>query len=137
MTRGFAANTMTVEAVLREHPREHAARLQSLGVSKMDFSAVDLTEDQKAFAQEVAAFLDGFDVFPATDSAHRIAAREAAAGRYSYWDAVLIVSAADFGCSILLSEDMHDGAKLAGVTVRNPFGSKGLSKVAREVLEPK
>ena len=38
--------------------REYAARIQSLGVSEMDFSAVALTEAQQAFAEEVRAFLD-------------------------------------------------------------------------------
>ena len=57
---------------------------------------------------------------PALDDA-RTALREAASGRLSYWDALLVTTLGRSGCAILLSEDMQDGAKLAGVTIRNPF----------------
>jgi predicted nucleic acid-binding protein len=63
------------------------------------------------------------------------AAGEASAGRFSLWDAVLLSAAADAGCTVCLSEDMKDGAKLGAITVRNPFGPKGLSKAARELLK--
>jgi predicted nucleic acid-binding protein len=68
--------------------------------------------------------------------AHRLAAREAAAGRFSYWDAVLLASAATVGCTTMLSEDMADGARLGGITVRNPFGPNGLSAAAAAALAP-
>ena len=45
----------------------------------------------------------------------------AAAGRFSYWDALLLTTLGRVGCTALLSEDMQDGAGLAGVTVLNPF----------------
>jgi predicted nucleic acid-binding protein len=39
------------------------------------------------------------------------------------WDAVVMASAADAGCRLLLSEDMHDGFTWNGITVTNPFAS--------------
>jgi predicted nucleic acid-binding protein len=51
----------------------------------------------------------------------RAALAEAAAGRFSYWDALLLATLGRAGCSALLSEDMHDGGALGGVTVRDPF----------------
>lgn len=42
-------------------------------------------------------------------------------GRLSYWDALLVSTAASAGCAVLLSEDMQDGAELCGVKVHNPF----------------
>ncbi len=87
-------------------------------------------------AREALNLLTIFPTFPATASAHRIASREAAAGRFSYWDAVLLASAAEAGCTLFLSEDMADGAKLGGITVRNPFGAKGLSAAATTALAP-
>lgn len=45
----------------------------------------------------------------------------AAAGRLSYWDGLLRATVSRSGCTVLLSEDMQDGATIAGVTVHNPF----------------
>ncbi len=41
----------------------------------------------------------------------------------SIWDAVVLAAAAQGGCRLLLSEDMHDGFDWNGVTVTNPFGA--------------
>ena len=68
----------------------------------------------------VLTYLSTFATFQATMNAHVAAAREAVAGRFSYWDAVLLASAAEAGCTLMLSEDMKDGAKLGAITVRNP-----------------
>jgi predicted nucleic acid-binding protein len=37
------------------------------------------------------------------------------------WDAIVLVTAADAGCQLLLTEDLQDGFTWAGVTVVNPF----------------
>lgn len=41
--------------------------------------------------------------------------------RLSWWDAMIVAAAQMQDCSLLLSEDMHDGAVFEGVTVRSPF----------------
>ncbi|MCI1748890.1 MAG: PIN domain-containing protein [Acidipropionibacterium sp.] len=40
----------------------------------------------------------------------------------SFWDAMIVRSAAVLGCSTLWSEDLNAGQRIAGVTVCNPFG---------------
>lgn len=51
-----------------------------------------------------------------------IAAAELAdSSRLSFWDAMIVRSAAEFGCRILWSEDLNPGQEIAGVEVRNPF----------------
>jgi predicted nucleic acid-binding protein len=63
-------------------------------------------------------------LFPTVDpvaSDAEAALDAAAAGRFSYWDALLLTTLGRVGCTALLSEDMQDGAGLAGVTVLNPF----------------
>jgi predicted nucleic acid-binding protein len=40
------------------------------------------------------------------------------------FDAIILASAAEAGCRLLLSEDMHDGFVWAGVTIANPFLDK-------------
>jgi predicted nucleic acid-binding protein len=39
------------------------------------------------------------------------------------YDALIVASAAEAGCKLLLTEDMGDGMTIAGVTIRNPFAA--------------
>jgi predicted nucleic acid-binding protein len=41
--------------------------------------------------------------------------------KISWWDALVINSAIELGCSILWSEDLTDGQRYGTVTVRSPF----------------
>ncbi len=41
--------------------------------------------------------------------------------RLSWWDSMIVAAAQLQSCSILLTEDLQDGAVFDGVTVRNPF----------------
>jgi len=79
--------------------------------------------------------LRSFDIFLPTERAADEAMNLMAAGRLSYWDALLVMSASEAGVSALLSEDMQDGARFGGVEIINPFGRDGLSERAREALE--
>jgi predicted nucleic acid-binding protein len=41
--------------------------------------------------------------------------------KISWWDALVINSAIELGCSVLWSEDLTDGQRYGTVTVRSPF----------------
>ena len=41
--------------------------------------------------------------------------------RLNWWDCLIVGSAQLQGCSVLLTEDLQDGAVFGSVTVRNPF----------------
>lgn len=58
----------------------------------------------------------------------------AATGRVSYWDGLLRATVARAGCTALLSEDMQDGATIAGVTVHNPFAGDTLPDAVAALL---
>jgi predicted nucleic acid-binding protein len=87
-----------------------------------------------------AAVLAGhwLDVFPhALGSAHavRIALADAMAGRASYWDALLVATAAEARCRLILTEDLADGTTLGGVAIHNPFAAAGgLTERSRSLL---
>ncbi len=40
---------------------------------------------------------------------------------FQIWDAIILCAAAEGGCDMLLSEDMHHGFRYRGVTIVNPF----------------
>ena len=41
--------------------------------------------------------------------------------KISFWDAMIVLAAAESGCDVLWTEDLTDGQTLRGVRIRNPF----------------
>ena len=79
----------------------------------------------RAPAQARAAILGWRDAFPLIETSETVivgAAELAASHRFSFWDGVILASAAESGCRLLLSEDLQEGLTWNGVTVTNPFG---------------
>jgi predicted nucleic acid-binding protein len=58
---------------------------------------------------------------PLTIGLHRQALGIAGNRSLSFFDALIIASAAEAGCDTLLTEDMQTGAKISGVQLVNPF----------------
>ena len=58
-----------------------------------------------------------------------------AARRMSYFDALIIATARRAGASVLLTEDMHDGLDLDGLTILNPFAAGNAARLV-DLLEP-
>jgi predicted nucleic acid-binding protein len=76
-------------------------------------------------AQARAAILGWRDAFPLIETSETVivgAAELAARHRFSFWDGVVLASAAEGGCRLLLSEDLQEGFTWNSVTVTNPFG---------------
>ncbi len=86
--------------------------------------------------EKLSDLITMFDVVSYGTDALEMAAIEVNAGRLSFWDAVILAAAEQAGCTVCFSEDMQDGARLGGITVRNPFGPKGLSAAAAAALAP-
>lgn len=42
--------------------------------------------------------------------------------KIGFWDAMIVLAAAESGCDVLWTEDLTDGQLLRGVRIRNPFG---------------
>ena len=61
---------------------------------------------------------------PLTAGLHREALELAGRHSLSFYDALIIASAANSDCGILLTEDMQSGVKISGVQILNPFKSQ-------------
>jgi predicted nucleic acid-binding protein len=89
--------------------------------------------------EAVAQAGDWLDLFPcvaASTSSVRSALADAAAGRASYWDALLVATAREAGCAVLLTEDLGDGTDFGGLRIHNPFSSTGaINPLARRLLD--
>jgi predicted nucleic acid-binding protein len=88
-----------------------------------------------AAAETARDWLQAFPSAVPTVRTVHAALTHAVAGRASYWDALLIATAAEAGCTVILTEDMADGTKLGGVEIHNPFDpGGGLTAQARRLL---
>jgi predicted nucleic acid-binding protein len=66
---------------------------------------------------------DAFPVAETTTTVMLAAADLATNHQLGIWDAVILATAAEGGCRLLLSEDLYEGFDWSGVTVANPFSS--------------
>ena len=89
-----------------------------------------------AAAAQARDWLDLFTPIPPSPEAVRAALALAASGRASYWDALLIATAAEAGCTAILTEDLADGTALHGVRIVHPFDGPELTHSARTLLFP-
>jgi predicted nucleic acid-binding protein len=71
--------------------------------------------------RERLAFYRRFDLVPASPDLIAGALDIHVLHGLSFYDALIVQAAAVSGCQRLLSEDMQDGAVLAGVQIENPF----------------
>ena len=73
---------------------------------------------------------------PAAASASAVlAAMDAvAAGRFAYWDALLLATAAEAGCTAAISENVAEGAALGSIRVVPAFAGHGVNPTARALL---
>jgi predicted nucleic acid-binding protein len=76
-----------------------------------------------AAARVVRTWQDMFTVMPTTETVLSRGTDVAIAHNLAIWDAIILAAAAEAGCRMLLSEDMHEGFTWGGVTIVNPFAS--------------
>jgi predicted nucleic acid-binding protein len=76
------------------------------------------TDETKQYLDNVLAPL--FRV-PASRSLYRRARDLQTYYRYGFYDSLIIAAALDAGCTLLYSEDLQDGQRIEGLTIRNPF----------------
>ena len=87
-------------------------------------------------AAQIADWLELFPTVAASASAVRAASALAASGRASYWDALLVMTAAEAGCTVVLTENMADGSVLGGLGIHNPFAAgSNLTDLTRRLLD--
>ncbi|CAN5300429.1 PIN domain-containing protein [soil metagenome] len=65
-----------------------------------------------------------YTIVPTSVAVFENASSLAASSGYQIWDAVILAAAAEAGCRLLLSEDMHEGFVYRGVTIANPFAER-------------
>ena len=132
---GSGEKARRAEAIVR---RAVATRRCALSLQNIGEFYASCVRKRRAPPEAAAAKAADFGQLSATAAASmdevRVALAEAAAGRFSYWDALLLATLGRAGCAVLLSEDMHDGAALAGVVVRDPLVGERLPDEVEALL---
>ncbi len=78
--------------------------------------------------EEALAVLEDLAAWPLMTvdyAAIRSAGELAGEAKISFWDALVVVSAARCGAKVLYTEDLNDGQGILGVRVLNPFSQSG------------
>jgi predicted nucleic acid-binding protein len=86
-------------------------------------------------AEAARYLLNSFICFPASGDGVNLALAQMAAGQLSYWDALMLASAREAGCTVFISEDLQNGARLFGLEIVNPFAATGPSDRVRALLD--
>jgi len=117
-------NQVAAQILLRAPSLDCWLTLQSLSEFYAATTRKGIMQPVEAAAQ-VSDWLILFPTASASADAVRTALADAVAGRASYWDALLVATAAEAGCTLILSEDLADGSRLGGVAIHNPFDPAG------------
>ncbi|MGA3400485.1 MAG: PIN domain-containing protein [Acetobacteraceae bacterium] len=132
--RFFLDSNVLIYAALQPDARSDAARalLARRGTISVqvlnEFANVAHRKLRRSW-EEIAQALAGIRVLclpplPITAALHEAAVGVAARTGYQFYDALIIASALDAGCTTLFSEDLQDGQVIEGrLTIRNPFAS--------------
>jgi predicted nucleic acid-binding protein len=78
----------------------------------------------QAARESVLGWRNAFDPIAASEETLLSAMDLACDHQLAIWDAIVVSTAADAGCRLLLSEDMHEGFVWRGLTIANPFAAK-------------
>lgn len=120
--------------VIRELAIRHApVALQVVG-ELQNVLRRKLKIDRLLAAERAGDVLKVFNCFPPSRTAAVAALEQMALGRLSYWDALMLASAREAGCTTFISEDLQHGARPFGLEIINPFGEAGPSARIRQLL---
>jgi predicted nucleic acid-binding protein len=133
-SRAGSRHRLAIEIVDRATECDCVLAIQALSEFYVVVTRKGMVLPAEAAAQ-VENWLSAFRCTAASPTVVRTALSNAAAGRASYWDALLIATAREAGCSVLMTEDLGDGMDFGGVTIHHPFAAAGgLNPLARRLL---
>ncbi len=135
MSGDFLDTNILVTATLGTGPRSETARTLVaaggiLSVQVLNEFANLAHRKFKRTWPEIRSALSAFrtlcpDIRPVTVATHAAALEIAARDGLSFYDALIVASALEAGCTTLFSEDLQDTRIIAGrLTILNPFRSR-------------
>jgi predicted nucleic acid-binding protein len=77
----------------------------------------------------LASAVEAYGTAPTRLSTFARARQLVEAHHLQLWDAIIISASAEAGAGVLLSEDMQDGQRIAGLRILNPFAPENRAEV--------
>jgi predicted nucleic acid-binding protein len=125
-------HAMARDVVARAARRDCVVALQALAET---FHV--LTRKGRASAALAGRYVDRladqFDVVHADMNCLRAAMSLVRQHKVGSWDALLLATIAAVGCRLLLTEDMQDARRIAGLSIVNPFNGRSSPLVAEAI----
>ena len=129
--KAFFDTNVVLYAFRRDDPRSQVAEALLAGGGTVsvqvlnEFVAVARRKLNRSW-NEIRRAIEILRVFcpeplPLTMETHEQALQIAERSGYSIFDSLIIAAAVHSGATILYSEDMHNGQRIGGLTIRNPF----------------
>jgi predicted nucleic acid-binding protein len=122
-TNGPARKKTALDLLEKLAPESTLIPVQALG----ELFAVLVRKAGRPRERARDAVLTWSDTFPLIETSASVilmATELTVRHQFNWWDAVILSSAADASCRLLLSEDLQEGFTWSGVTVTNPFAPK-------------
>jgi predicted nucleic acid-binding protein len=94
-------------------------------------------QDRAVAAQACELLKNSAILRAATEKTFEAALEIATVNGFQIWDALILATAAEAGCRVLLSEDMQHGFVHRGVTVINPFAEPMHPLLADALAHPR
>lgn len=134
--RSFIDTNILVYADAGDEPVKQERALRLVAAARLSGAGVVSTQVLQEFAnvalrklrlppglvRERLRFYAGFEVVPVTADLIAAAVDLHASHQLALYDALTVRAAIAAGCARLWSEDMHDGLRLGGLQIANPFG---------------
>jgi predicted nucleic acid-binding protein len=105
----------------RAKPEELALSAQVLGEFYVTVTRKLKRPLDESLAAQAIEWLSLLQVVALDSSLVKEATEISRSSQLSYWDGLIVASAAAGGCQRLLTEDLNDGQVIGGVRVENPF----------------
>lgn len=108
-------------AVAREAALRGEAVLSTQVLQEFYVVATTKLKIAPALAKAIMTRLTNMEVVTVTTELISQAADLSMQGQVSFWDALIVASAASANCERLFTEDLSDGQTISGVRVSNPY----------------
>ena len=131
-TNGDARRDIAVRLVAQLAPESTFLPAQAL-VELFNVLVRKASWTPAAAERAVLSWGDSFPIIDTSSGVTLLAMTLARDHQLGIWDSIILASAADAGCRLLLSEDLQDGFSWSGVTVANPFSPTPNPLLARLV----
>lgn len=133
--RSFIDTNVLVYADAGDEPVKQQRAMSLIAEARLNGEGVVSTQVLQEFAnvalrklglppglvRERLRFYAGFEVVPVTADLIAAALDLHASHQLAFYDALILRAAVAAGCGRLWSEDMHDGLRLGGLQIANPF----------------